>query len=68
MTSKVQIWLRLDQAECVLSALSYASGACKIVANESLNYPERRLAGKLARERLDEVSSIVNEAVAKVQS
>jgi hypothetical protein len=68
MAKKVQIWLSVDQAECALSALTYASDACNSVTNESSVFVKNRLAGKLARERVDAVIAVIDEATAKALS
>lgn len=71
MSKKVQIWLRLDQAECVIAALQYASSRCEeVVTNAEVSVvfsAREELAGKLACQRIDDVGAVVNEAVAKVQ-
>lgn len=66
MSRKVQVWLRVDQAECAVSALEYViarfNGHCNSTDQPAIEY-----ATKLARERAQEVANVINEAIAKTQ-
>jgi hypothetical protein len=66
MPRKVQVWLRLDQAECAVAALEYVIARFNGHGG-SADQPAIRLATKLARERSEEVAAIFNEAIAKLQ-
>lgn len=65
MSRKVQVWLRLDQAECAVAALEYViarfNGHCG-----STDQPAIRLATKLARERAEEVAAIFKRGHCKI--
>lgn len=62
--SKIQIWLRLDQAECALAALEYVIARFEDHGTSS-GLPAIRLATKLATGRAQAVADIINEAIAK---
>jgi hypothetical protein len=66
MSGKVQIWLRLDQAECAAEALRYIHSRFTENGRTTSN-PEYRLATKLAADRARDVSELIENAIARMQ-